>query len=96
MIQVTRSDGSAVLVNPHRIETIEETPDTVLTFADGKKLLVKETAAEIAERFCAYQRLIRSDGRFGGRRRSDPPAEFDPAHYANPNRAALRVARSLR
>ena len=31
MIPLTRTDGTAVLVNPDRIELIEETPDTVVT-----------------------------------------------------------------
>ena len=93
MIPVTRPDGSTLLVNPDRIETVEDTPDCVVTMADGKKLLVRESAAEIAERFRAYQRSIRvSDARFGGRRRSDPPRAIDPARYPNPNRANLRVA----
>jgi flagellar protein FlbD len=96
MILVTRSDGSALLVNPDQIETIEETPDTVLTLADGKKLIVRDTAADIAERFRAYQRYIRSDARFGGRRRTDPPASMDPTRYQNPNRPALRLARPVR
>ncbi len=96
MIQVTRSDGSSLLVNPDRIETIEETPDTVVTLADGKKLLVRERAAELADRFAAYQRFIRSDARFGGRRRSDPPITLDPRQYANPSRALMRVARVVR
>jgi flagellar protein FlbD len=94
MIPLTRPDGSTLLVNPDRIETIEETPDSVITLADGKKLLVRETAAEISERFRAYQRYVRSDGRFGGRRQSDPPPAHDPANYENPNRANLRVART--
>ena len=96
MIQVTRSDGSPLLVNPDRIETIEETPDTVVTLADGKKLLVKERASELADRFAAYQRHIRSDARFGGRRRGDPPAFRDPRMYENPIRATMRVARVVR
>lgn len=95
MIPVTRPDGSTLLINPDRIETVEDTPDCVITMADGKKILVRESAAEIAERFRVYQRGIRvSDARFGGRRRSDPPARHDPGAYQNPNRANLRVARA--
>jgi flagellar protein FlbD len=82
-----------LLVNPDRIETVEETPDTVITLADGKKLLVREAAAQVADRFRSYQRAIRSDARFGGRRRTDPPVESDPVQYTNPNRASMRVAR---
>ena len=93
MIPLTRPDGSVLLVNPDRIETIEETPDSVVTLADGKKLLVREPAAEIAERFRAYQRAIRQpESRFGGRRQSDPPRTHDPMAYTNPNRANLRLA----
>ena len=93
MIPVTRPDGSTLLVNPDRIETVEDTPDCVITMADGKKLLVRESATEIAERFRAYQRSVRTtDTRFGGRRRTDPPRRHDPASYENPNRANLRVA----
>lgn len=95
MIPVTRPDGTSMLVNPDRIETIEETPDCVVTMADGKKILVRESAQEIAARFRAYQRSIRTpDARFGGRRRNDPPAAHDPAAYLNPNRANLRLATS--
>ena len=96
MIPLTRPDGSTLLVNPDRIETVEETPDSVVTLADGKKLLVREAAAEIAERFRAYQRSIRTtDARFGGRRRADPPSAHDPLGYTTPNRANLRLAPAI-
>ena len=93
MIPLTRPDGSSFLVNPDRIEFIEETPDCVVTMADGKKLLVREGAGEVAARFRAYQRSIRvAETKFGGRRRSDPPASHDPGAYGNPNRLHLRMA----
>ena len=91
MIPLTRTDGTAVLVNPDRIETIEETPDAVLTLADGKKLLVRETATEVAMRFHYYQRSLHIDTRFGGRRAYDPPQTMDPAQYEHPNRGRLRA-----
>ena len=97
MIPLTRPDGSTFLVNPDRIEIVEETPDCVVTMADGKKLLVRESAGEVATRFRAYQKSIRTtEARFGGRRRSDPPASHDPRAYENPNRANLRLAHSDR
>jgi flagellar protein FlbD len=96
MIPVTRPDGSMLLINPDRIETVEETPDCVITLADGKKLLVRESASEISERFRAYQRYVRTDARFGGRRASDSPADHDPAAYENPNRASLRISQQTR
>jgi flagellar protein FlbD len=91
MIPLTRPDGTAVLINPDRIELVEETPDTVLTLADGKKMLVRETATEVATRFHFYQRSLHVDARFGGRRAYDPPPEHDPAQYEHPNRGRLRA-----
>ena len=46
MIEVTRLNGSTVLVNAELIELVEETPDTVLSFVTGKKLIVKESRQE--------------------------------------------------
>ena len=97
MIPVTRPDGSTLLLNPDRIETVEDTPDCIITMADGKKLLVRESAADIADRFRAYQRSIHvADARFGGRRESDPPKAMDPSEYTHPGRAAIPGASPLR
>jgi flagellar protein FlbD len=93
MIPLTRPDGSFLLVNPDRIETVEETPDTVITLADGRKLLVREAASIVADRFRAYQRSLRTDAKFGGRRRSDPPTDHDPRQYEHPARPGLRIER---
>jgi flagellar protein FlbD len=91
MIPLTRPDGTALLVNPDRIELVEETPDTIITLADGKKILVRETATEVASRFHYYQRSLHVDARFGGRRVYDPPTDMDPAQYEHPNRGRLRA-----
>ena len=40
MIKVTRLNGIVYYLNCEHIETIENTPDTVITLRDGKKLLV--------------------------------------------------------
>jgi flagellar protein FlbD len=93
VIPLTRPDGSSFLVNPDRIEFVEETPDCIITMADGKKLLVRESASEVAGRFRTYQKSIRLlETRFGGRRRSDPPAAHDPGAYEHPSRAHIRLA----
>jgi flagellar protein FlbD len=47
MIEVTKINGSKILVNTSLIETVEETPDTMLTLTNGKKIAVKETRQEI-------------------------------------------------
>ena len=47
MIEVTKINGSKILVNTNLIETVEETPDTVVTLTDGKKIIIKESRHEI-------------------------------------------------
>ena len=42
MIEVTRLNGTQILVNADLIELVEETPDTVITFTTGRKIIVKE------------------------------------------------------
>lgn len=48
MIELTRLNGTTVFVNPDHIRYVEICPDTLITFADGKTLLVKERPLEIA------------------------------------------------
>ncbi len=43
MIKVTRLNGKNFMLNAEIIETLEETPDTVITLVDGKKYVVKES-----------------------------------------------------
>ncbi len=47
MIEVTKINGVKILVNTSLIEMVEETPDTVVTLTDGKKIIVKESRHEI-------------------------------------------------
>ncbi len=48
MILVTRFNGkSRFWLNENLIEFIEETPDTVVSMATGRKIVVAETAAEL-------------------------------------------------
>ncbi|MCH5251980.1 MAG: flagellar FlbD family protein [Lachnospiraceae bacterium] len=47
MIDVTRMNGSVISVNNDLIETVEETPDTVITLTTGKKIIVKESRQEV-------------------------------------------------
>ncbi|MCH4192819.1 MAG: flagellar FlbD family protein [Butyrivibrio sp.] len=47
MIEVTKMDGKKILLNPNLMETVEETPDTVITLTTGRKLIVKEGRQDI-------------------------------------------------
>ena len=46
MIEVTRLNGTKILINTDLIELVEETPDTVISFTTGRKLIVKESRQE--------------------------------------------------
>ena len=47
MIDITRMNGTIVAINDDLIESVEETPDTVITLTTGKKYMVKESRQEI-------------------------------------------------
>ena len=50
MIELHRINNASVYVNPDLIKYVEETPDTLLTFTDGKTLMVKEKPTEVCEK----------------------------------------------
>jgi flagellar protein FlbD len=56
VIDVTRLGGGALVINVDLILSIEQTPDTMIVFANGEKLLVLETPAIIVERALAYRK----------------------------------------
>ncbi len=58
MIEVTKLNGIKILVNPQLLETVEETPDTVLTLTTGKKIIVKESRQEIKNLVKLYRKDI--------------------------------------
>ncbi|MDQ3809929.1 MAG: flagellar FlbD family protein [Chloroflexota bacterium] len=58
MINVTRLDGSELVVNADLIEMVEHTADTVITLLDGKRLIVATPVADVVERVIAYRQQI--------------------------------------
>ena len=56
MIEVTKLNGSTILVNAELIESVEETPDTVISLVDGKKIIVKESRQDIKNLVILYKR----------------------------------------
>lgn len=57
MIKLTRLDGRELLLNEDYIEIIEETPDTVITFQNGHRLIIKEKIDEILEKIHEYKKI---------------------------------------
>ena len=55
MIELTRLNGSPMVLNSDLIKTAEASPDTMLTLINGEKLIVREEPAEVVERVLAYR-----------------------------------------
>lgn len=55
MIHVTKLNGGVFIVNEDLIETIEATPDTVITVTSGRKLVVQESLDELLARILDYR-----------------------------------------
>lgn len=58
MIALTRLNGHPVMVNSDLIESIEETPDTVVTLTSGNKLIVRDRMDEVQQKIIDFKRKI--------------------------------------
>ena len=54
MIVLTRLNGVKIGVNPFAILYCEETPDTIILYNTGQKILVKEKISEIQDKFADF------------------------------------------
>ena len=59
MIELTKLQDQKIVINAELIEFVEATPDTMITTSSGKKVIVKETVAEVIERVVSYRRRCR-------------------------------------
>ncbi len=58
MIALRRLNNQSIMVNPDLIETLEATPDTVVTLTNGNKLIVRDTMDEIRDKIVEFKRRI--------------------------------------
>ena len=58
MIELTRLNGTKILVNEQLIEVVEETPDTVISLVTGKKIIVKESRQDVKNLVKSYRKDI--------------------------------------
>ncbi len=56
MIRVTRFDGKAIMLNAEWIQSVEQTPDTLITLTTGFTLIVRDTMDEVVEAYKRYKR----------------------------------------
>ena len=58
MIELTRLNGSHLIVNCDLIKYAESAPDTVLTLVTGEKLVVLEPSSEVLRRTLEYRAQV--------------------------------------
>ncbi len=58
MIILTKINNQDFAINSDLIETIEQTPDTIITMTTGNKYVVKQSQEEIIRRIIQYKRKI--------------------------------------
>ncbi len=57
MIKLQRLNKEEFVCNADLIETLEATPDTVITLINGKKFMVKNSVDDIVKQVINYRRL---------------------------------------
>ncbi len=57
MIALRRLNNEEFVLNAELIETIEATPDTIITLTTGKKLMVRNSIEEIVKKVVKFKQL---------------------------------------
>lgn len=65
MIFLTRLDGKEFLLNELMIESVTETPDTVVMLSNGHNYIVRESMTELQNKILEYNRRRRRFERQG-------------------------------
>lgn len=65
MIRVHRLNGDELIVNADLIETIESTPDTVISLTTGRQFVVLDNVDDLIEQAIAFRAKISALGRAG-------------------------------
>jgi flagellar protein FlbD len=63
MIKVTRLNDSVMVINVEKIQSVQSTPDTVITFTNNDRIMVKEPMEEVSQRIVEYRRAVNCAGR---------------------------------
>ena len=58
MIRLTRLSHEEFVLNSDLIETLDATPDTVVTLTTGQRLRVQESTDEVVSRIVEFRRAI--------------------------------------
>jgi flagellar protein FlbD len=58
VVKLTRLHGEEIVINIDLIESLESTPDTVVSLTTGKKILVRQSVDEVIDAVIAFRRRI--------------------------------------
>ncbi len=58
MILVHRLKGERIFLNADLVEVVEETPDTVISLVDGRRIVVSDRAADVVERILEFRASV--------------------------------------
>jgi flagellar protein FlbD len=58
MVKVTKINGAPLVINAELVETIEFTPDTIVTLTTGKKVILKDSVDDLIQRIVEYRRTV--------------------------------------
>ena len=58
MIKVTKMGGDEITINAELIETVQATPDTIITLTTSKKILVEDDVDQIIDKVISYRQKI--------------------------------------
>ncbi|TFJ94671.1 flagellar protein FlbD [Lentibacillus salicampi] len=64
MMKLTRLNGNSFTLNASMIEQVQSLPDTTITLTSGKKLLVKDSEADVSDLVTDYYKQIGLNGKF--------------------------------
>ena len=56
MIKLNRLNDTELVINAEMIEFVEAIPDTIISLASGKKIMVTEPVDVVVERIIEYKR----------------------------------------
>ena len=65
MIPVIRLDGSQILLNDDLIESIQQTPDTVVSLVTGRTMVLRDSPDDILARVIAFKQAVNRSGDSG-------------------------------
>jgi flagellar protein FlbD len=60
VINVTKLNGSSVIINADLIEMVESTPDTLISLTTGRKVMVKESLDTVVQSVLKFREKSRS------------------------------------